>query len=208
MSAKPEMPTIIDSLTFPNRTVREHYDSPATRSALSREAWDLVVLQAASYETTDRNSVDEFRAYSALITKEIQARGADAALFMTWPYRFSPSMIEALASEHVEAGNRASALVVPVGLAWATVDQQRSTGFLYSDTKHPSLSGTYLAACVFYATLFSDSPVGLPYTAGLPRDEVLYLQRVAWQTTQRFFDFPAPESGRLHPEAVEGQRAE
>lgn len=33
------------------------------------------------------------------------------------------------------------------------------------DLRHPSVAGSYLAACVTYATLFKASPVDLKYTA-------------------------------------------
>ena len=44
---------------------------------------------------------------------------------------------------------------------------------------HPSPAGSYLAACVHFATLFGASPVGNEYTAGLPADDAELLQRAA-----------------------------
>jgi hypothetical protein len=44
------------------------------------------------------------------------------------------------------------------------------------------VSGTYLAACVFYATIFRQSPVGLGYDDGLPSGEAHTLQTVAAAT--------------------------
>ncbi len=55
------------------------------------------------------------------------------------------------------------------------------------DPKHPSIRGTYLAACIFYAALWGTSPVGLSYMAGLPPDEATFLQQVAWDTVQAFY---------------------
>ena len=70
-----------------------------------------------------------------------------------------------------------------------------------TDGSHPSEAGTYLAASVFYATLYGKSPVGLPATsrttrqqpphgppAGapkkeIPRDIAARLQELAWATT-------------------------
>jgi hypothetical protein len=44
------------------------------------------------------------------------------------------------------------------------------------------LSGTYLAACVFYATVFRQTPVALGFDDGLPRGEARSLQTVAAAT--------------------------
>ena len=96
-------------------------------------------------------------------------------------------MIDDLAFGYLKSGNDISALVVPVGLAWEQIRKQRSVAYLYSDGKHPSLHGTYLAACVFYAVLFDESPIGIVYTAGLSEVDAGYLQRIAWQTTRQFF---------------------
>ena len=52
------------------------------------------------------------------------------------------------------------------------------------DERHPSLAGTYLAACTVYASLLRKSPVGNAYTAGLPADVAAYLQQVAWETVE------------------------
>jgi hypothetical protein len=55
------------------------------------------------------------------------------------------------------------------------------------DRRHPTLAGSYLAACTFYAALFAESPVGHPYTAGLSDEAALTLQKIAWQTVQRYY---------------------
>ena len=41
------------------------------------------------------------------------------------------------------------------------------------------MEGTYLAACVFYAAIFRQSPAGLHYDAGVPKGEAASLQAVA-----------------------------
>jgi hypothetical protein len=51
------------------------------------------------------------------------------------------------------------------------------------DGSHPTLAGSYLAACTFYGTLLKDSPVGLgAAVAGLDADERAALEAVAWET--------------------------
>ena len=78
--------------------------------------------------------------------------------------------------------------MIPAGLAFAKSIEQRPELNLYAaDKRHPSLAGTYLAACTIYAALFKKSPVGLKYTAGLDDAIGNHLQTVAWETVQDYF---------------------
>jgi len=70
-----------------------------------------------------------------------------------------------------------------VGDAWQTVvDEQPDAALWQGDGVHPTTAGTYLAACVFYASIFGRSPVGLTYTDDLSATEAAMLQRVAAAT--------------------------
>jgi hypothetical protein len=58
---------------------------------------------------------------------------------------------------------------------------------------HPSKLGTYLTACVFYATLTDASPVGLNAGGtGLQADDVTKLQQLAWAAYTDFRDRKQP----------------
>ena len=50
------------------------------------------------------------------------------------------------------------------------------------DGIHPNREGTYLAANVFYALIFQQSPAGLIYSADLPEETAQLLQVVAVET--------------------------
>jgi len=85
--------------------------------------------------------------------------------------------------------------IAPVGLAFKHIhDKINLTGVdptlsgstffdLYtSDGSHPSLSGSYLAACVLFATMTGDSPVGSNDTISLSANLKLELQQAAAAT--------------------------
>ena len=85
--------------------------------------------------------------------------------------------------------------IAPVGLAFKHIhDKINLTGVdptlsgstffdLYtSDGSHPSLSGSYLAACVLFATMTGDSPVGSNDTISLSSSLKLELQQAAAAT--------------------------
>ena len=72
--------------------------------------------------------------------------------------------------------------MAPVGYAWMMeLRKNPQTELWQEDGSHPTLEGTYLAACVFYAAIFDQSPVGLAYQAGLPAETALELQSMAEQ---------------------------
>jgi len=79
-------------------------------------------------------------------------------LFMSWAYKDRPEMTAQLAEQYTIAGNANDALVIPAGIAFAKAIAKRPDIELYqSDKRHPTLAGTYLAACTVYATLYRKS---------------------------------------------------
>ncbi len=76
-----------------------------------------------------------------------------------------------------------SARVAPVGYAWLlAMDQNPQLDLWQADGSHPSVQGTYLAACVFYAVIFRQSPDGLSYQAGLPKNTATFIQKISGST--------------------------
>ncbi|MBL8310865.1 MAG: hypothetical protein JNL19_10625 [Burkholderiales bacterium] len=117
----------------------------------------------------------------------VRRHGARPALFMSWAYSDKPEMTEQLAAEYIAAGRAHQAQVVPAGLAFAASIKARPDINLYtSDKRHPSMAGTYLAACTVLASIYGASPVGNSYTADLPPETARFLQGVAWETVQQF----------------------
>jgi hypothetical protein len=133
-------------------------------------------LGTAFHETARKHSQSLVRA------------GVRPVLFMSWAYKDKPEMTAQLAEQYTVAGNANDALVIPAGLAFAKAIAKRPDIELYqTDKRHPSLAGTYLAACTVYATLYRKSPVGLTYTAGLNVELATFLQTAAWESVQDYF---------------------
>jgi hypothetical protein len=73
-------------------------------------------------------------------------------------------MQKRLRESYLEMAFTDSASCAPVGMAWKKSIAIDSTLNLYSpDNSHPSIYGSYLAACTFYATIFKKSAVGSAY---------------------------------------------
>jgi len=73
--------------------------------------------------------------------------------------------------------------LVPVGLAWQRFLRSHEQPVLHDkDQSHPTLAGTYLAACVFLAALFGENPVGIDVDVpSLSGEDRTALQAAAWQ---------------------------
>src|ERR1700710_736586 len=117
-----------------------------------------------------------------------RAHGAKPVFFMSWAYADKPEMTAQLAAAYTVAGNANDALVIPAGLAFARAVSKQPELNLYSpDKRHPSLAGTYLAACVAFSALTGRSPVGNSYLAGIDEPTARFLQNAAWETVQDYY---------------------
>lgn len=126
-----------------------------------------------------------FHEYAKKHSETVRKHGAEPIFFMSWAYSDKPEMTTALAAEYNRAGRENRALVVPAGLAFAqSLAKRPDIELIIADKRHPTLQGTYLAACTVLASVFQINPMGNTYTAGLPADVAIHLQAVAWQTAQ------------------------
>jgi hypothetical protein len=129
-----------------------------------------------------------FTEYAKKDSDIVRAHGARPVFFMSWAYADKPEMTAQLAEAYTVAGNANNALVIPAGLAFArALRQQPELNLHVADKRHPTLAGTYLAACTAFAALTGRSPVGNPYLAGIDEPTARFLQTVAWETVQEYF---------------------
>jgi hypothetical protein len=119
-----------------------------------------------------------------LFDEAIKATGARTVLYMTWARQNAPESQEIITDAYASIGRELAATVVPVGLAWQRFLGKYDRPVLHDkDQSHPTFAGSYLAACVFLAVLFGESPVGLGgEVCGLSEKDLVLLQKVAWQT--------------------------
>src|SRR5438105_1577394 len=101
----------------------------------------------------------------------IRNRGARPLLYLTWGRRDGwpetgmptyASMQSAIDDGYLAIAADQRVAIAQVGYAWDTlVTREASASLWQQDGSHPSEAGTYLAACIFYATIFRESPTGL-----------------------------------------------
>ena len=159
------------------------------------QPFQWVVMQGGSGEPLSVARREVFRKTAASHAELVKARGGQVALYMTHVYvkphkQQKATNIQATESLYVEVGNEIGALVIPVGLAFEEAYRRDPDLKLHHpDGTHPSLLGTYLAACTTYAVLFAQTPVGNVYRAEGAIDEALAtrLQQVAQDVVTQFF---------------------
>ena len=160
------------------------------------EPFELVILQGGSAEVLTEESRAQFRETAIELNKKIRATGAEVALYMTHAYleqdaRYEPGLIEKIKATYIPAGNELDALVIPVGLAFERAYAARTDIVLHEtfDGTHPSLLGTYLAACVVYQSLYGQSVVGIDYDyfGEVDKESASFLQRIADETVRAFY---------------------
>ncbi len=150
--------------------------------------YDLAIMMDCSQCPVHTQLGPVFHATVKKHAQSLTQAGVKPVLFMSWAYKDKPEMTAQLAEQYTLAANAVDALVIPAGLAFANAIAKNPAIELYeADKRHPSLAGTYLAACTAYAALYRISPVGLNYSAGLDAATVALLQNAAWDATQAYF---------------------
>ncbi|HEV2952896.1 MAG TPA: SGNH/GDSL hydrolase family protein [Candidatus Dormibacteraeota bacterium] len=171
-------------------TLADHVASTATAGAIASEKWDTVVLQEQSQiPSVARYREDQMYPAVRQLVSAIRADGSEPMLFLTWAHRDGwpenglPdywSMQSEISKGYLTIGADQQVPVAPVGYAWSLlVGEGQGSALWQGDGVHPTSEGTYLAACVFYATIFKQSPKGLPYKADLSLSTAALVQGVA-----------------------------
>jgi hypothetical protein len=163
-------------------SLRTHWNAGEALKAIRGGHYDHVVLQEQS--TLPVKNAKRMHENVRLFDEAIKAAGARTALYMTWARQRAPESQQGITDAYTGIGRELGATVVPVGLAWQRFLGTHPRPVLHDkDQSHPTLAGSYLAACVFMAVLLEESPVGIAGEVdGLSEKELALLQKVAWQT--------------------------
>jgi hypothetical protein len=171
-------------------TLSDHVNDKNTQTTLQSEKWDYVALQEQS-EIPAVEQSRETAMYPAARTliRMIEENGARPLLYMTWAHRDGDpaygyvdfdSMQNQIVIGYLAIAREQGIPAVPVGYAWWTVRKQNPDIDLWqADGSHPNKNGTYLAACVFYAAIFRESPERLANSAQIPAKTAQALRAIA-----------------------------
>ena len=163
--------------TLGGATLYQHAQSNATYSKLASQSWDFVVLQAQSQEPSFPYSQfsSQTLPYAIQLVDSIRsiAPCAQPVFFRTWgrengdqfncaafpPLCTYEGMDSMLHRHYSLMADTTDAYLSPVGSVWKHIRDTDSTINLYtSDGSHPSLAGTYAAACTFFTMITRMDP--------------------------------------------------
>lgn len=166
-------------------SLRMHWNKGDAQKAIRETRYDYVVLQEQS--TLPIKNPIRMHENIRLFDKEIKDSGAKTALYLTWARQNAPETQKAITEAYIAIGEELGAAIVPAGVAWQNFTRKHSHPVLHDqDKSHPTLAGSYLASCVFFAALFDESPLGIAsIIKGLTKAEVEILQNTAWAATQK-----------------------
>lgn len=181
-----------------SRSWHHNIDYPINHKNLgAKKPFQLVIFQGGSGETDTVLERDLFSDTVESVVKKIHESGAEAALYMIHAYvkphkDANTQMIKDIKKMYIDAGNKNNALVIPVGIAFENAYESNPNIELHKtfDGSHPSLLGTYLAACVVFASITHQSPLKITYDYfnQISFEEKKFLQEVAHKTVEDFFD--------------------
>jgi hypothetical protein len=169
----------------PGYTLGGHWNDGVALRIFHEERWDFVILQEQSalpvaFQAQFFEAVRKF-------DHEIRKAGAKTMLLMTWqpPDRAQYGITtKNLAAAYNLIGSEIGAIVAPAGMAFEASLQSRPDLPLTYFDGHPTLEGTYLAACVVYALVLEQPPIGNLYPdIVMPPSARLHFQSVAAEAT-------------------------
>lgn len=161
-------------------SLRMHWNKGEAEKEIRAGKYDYVVLQEQS--TLPIKNAKRMHENIRLFDEVVKASGAKTALYLTWARKNAPESQTAITDAYLAIGKELGATVVPVGIAWQNFLGTYSQPVLHDqDQSHPTLAGSYLSACVFFAVLFGEAPVGISGNLkGLSQTEIELLQKGAW----------------------------
>jgi len=166
-------------------SLRMHWNKGEAARAIRDGRYDFVVLQEQS--TLPVKNAARMHENVRLFDAAIKDAGAKTALYLTWARAHAPESQRAITQAYESISREIGATLVPVGVAWERLLARRDRPVLHDkDASHPTAAGTYLAACVFFATLFGQTPAGVGEPPeGVSEGEAKVIQETAWAVTRR-----------------------
>ncbi|MBK7691096.1 MAG: PKD domain-containing protein [Bacteroidetes bacterium] len=192
----------VDSYTPGGASFQSLSNDANTLAKIQVPGWDYVVLQAQSQEPAFSPAQVQSDTYpfakklDSLI--HVANPCAETIFYMTWgrkngdagncaaypPICTYEGMQQRLRESYLEMSLNNQASCSPVGVAWRTFRTAHPAVELYNpDESHPSVNGTYLAACTFYSSIYHKSTLGAAYVlAGVAAADASSMQDIASNT--------------------------
>lgn len=189
---------VYDSSTPGGQTFQGHFADATSTGKIAQGIWDVVVLQEQSQRPSFPDGQVEVEVFPYAKKLDSLVRLAnpctETMFYMTWGRKngdaancgfFPPlctyqGMDSLLYLRYMQMTEQNEAVVSPVGALWHYLRDTHPEIELYSsDESHPSLAGSYAAACSFYSTIFSESPLLITDNSTLDPAQALIIREAA-----------------------------
>ena len=187
-----------DQNTIGGYSLQSHATNSNTVSKIQNGSWDYLILQEHSQRPSLPLSQVEAQFYPAAYTLDSLFHSvrptAQSVFYMTWgrengdasncatwpPVCTYEGMDSLLNLRYQTIADSLDAGISPVSVVWRSLRTTHPGIQLYNaDESHPSLAGSFVAACTFYAVLFQKDPSLLAYNGGLDSTEAGIIKRSA-----------------------------
>ncbi|MFC2134209.1 T9SS type A sorting domain-containing protein [Bacteroidota bacterium] len=174
------------------QNLTDHLSIISTMERLNQENYDYIILENGDYgliyDETKQGVWNTIDTYIEMIHSHCTT--TKIIIFMDWAmkngllhdgnyysYETFTQMIYDATMQMAQAKNL---IVAPIGYAWDIIVKTMPQYELYApDNGHPSASGSYLGACVYYSVIFQESIEGNLYTSSLDEIEAYDIQAAA-----------------------------
>ncbi len=189
---------IYDSNCIGGSTLQLHSTNSTTLQKIAQGNFDFVVLQEQSQLPSFPLSQVQTSVYPYAITLDSLINVANSCtetvFYMTWgrkngdasncpnwpPVCTYSGMDSLLRLRYMQMANNNNAIISPVGAVWRHIRNNYPNIELYNaDESHPSLEGSYAAACTFYSILFRKNPSQISFISTLDSTDASNIRNAA-----------------------------
>lgn len=187
-----------DSNTPGGYTLEGHSTNETSLNKIKSGDWDFVVLQEQSQlpSLPIAQVIEDVFPYARILDSIINEFNpcCETVFYMTWgrkngdvsncdiwpPVCTYEGMDSLLNLRYRMMADSNDAILSPVGAVWHHIREHYPEIELYSaDESHPSVAGTYAAACCFYSSLFRKDPEIISFNPSLPPAESAHIRTAA-----------------------------
>ena len=157
LAASPNSPRRIQTkmIAEPAATLQLLWEKGTAEEAIRERQWDYVVLQEQS--VLPILEPERMSNYVRKFDNIIKRSGSKTLLFLTWARRGMPEMQHGLNIAYLNLARELGAKIAPVGPAWQfALTAAPATQLFMEDGSHPTPTGSYLAACVFFQVMIEN----------------------------------------------------
>ena len=197
------IPTEISSITAGNYKLTQFADETNAYHTqiveiLKKEKWDYVVLQ--DHRESIIQNLSESKEAVMSLKKLIDEAGAQTILYETqadlngrsfkindMSVFLDQEQIQYLLNQnYYQLSNQLNVTLSPAGMNYVKCMQvYPEINLYYTDSQHPSIAGSYLAACSLYETIFDDTAYGNEFVPGSELDTNSLLKGLDLEEAQK-----------------------